>query len=134
VCGIFPHGHFAAQGIFTQWQSRTESFEEVAARSSEADASSLAQEWLTSCMSWQHGLPGRLGPVAIRALDGFRCMRNSVSNTVLIVLHLKEQHHTKLNTEIGKHGWSQSSDMMGQLQMSRWRRWTSCFEKTRCDR
>lgn len=57
--GFVQHGHSAAQGIFTDGRSMTESFREVAARSSEDDSSSLAQEWLTSFKAWQHDLPGR---------------------------------------------------------------------------
>jgi len=114
--GFVQHGHSAAQGILSDWQTIKESFKEVAARSNEADSSSLAQEWLNSFKSWEHDLPSRMDPIAARALDGLRCMSNSITNTDLIELYLKDQHKIRMKNEISKNGWSQSSDMMKQLQ------------------
>jgi len=114
--GWVQHGHAAAQGIFADWQSMKQSFRQVAARSSEADSSSLAQEWLTSFKSWQNNLPGRLDPVAIQALDGLRCMSDIISQTDFFELYLKNQLKTKLRAEISIHGWSESYQMMRYFQ------------------
>jgi len=114
--GFVQHGHAAAQGILADWQSIKESFREVANRSSEANSSSFAQEWLAYFRSWRQDLPGRLDPVAMRSLDGLRCMSTSIANTDLIELYLKDQHKTRLKTEISKHGWNQSYDLMLHAQ------------------